>query len=79
MKHWKDYSIQNIEQDISTRKTNISQLQMKRDALQKALFDNPGDDMLLSKILKVNHEIVESRKPLLQRELFLRQGIRRRP
>jgi len=76
---WKDNSADHIQSDIYKRNSKLSHLQMKRDALQKALFDNPGDDYLLGKILKINAEITKAKKPILERELFLRQGIRRRP
>ena len=78
MKHWKEYAIAGIRKDIDIRKHNLSSLQLKRDQLQAEYHNTPNNDALLSDIMDINKKIRETKKPILQRQLFLSQGIRRR-
>ena len=52
--HWKDHNDAYIKYDIRLMKKNISQLQVKRDALNKAFHESAGDDYLLGRILEIN-------------------------
>ena len=73
---WRDYSTKCIRAELLKRKTSITALQIQRDTLQAKFTKDPTNDKLLSDIRVINRRIAKAKKPILERELYLNQGVR---